>query len=259
MRYTKSPAQLAHISSTAVKSLVGLQDWHRDARLYVPLASYLALVERLFIQLATKWVVQIWPGDLAWVDQVIQHLTAAYTQPERRYHNLVHLTKGLELLEVYLPQIDDKDRLPLVWAWLWHDVVYDPASSTNEEQSVTSSNLMVDKAPSLLFNRRSFKTKTARYIMVTKGHKAKTAAEQLLASVDLSILGADPEEFDEYETNIRLEYGYVPDEAFRSGRLAVLDSFLSRPDIYEFGSLHQRFEIPARLNLERARQKLLPV
>jgi predicted metal-dependent HD superfamily phosphohydrolase len=70
--------------------------------------------------------------------------------------------------------------------------------------------------------------------------------------VDLSILGAPPERFAEYEVQIRQEYAHVPGFLFRLKRRAILQSFLDRPALFSTPRLHQRLEARARANLAAA-------
>lgn len=48
----------------------------------------------------------------------------------------------------------------------------------------------------------------------------------LFLDMDLSILGADHAEFDEYEAAVRREYDWVDDEGWREGRGKVLMGLL---------------------------------
>ena len=78
----------------------------------------------------------------------------------------------------------------------------------------------------------------------------------LLQDIDLSILGADAKLYDLYEGWIRREYDFVPEEAFRKGRSAVLESFLDQGVIYHTAGLREKLELPARENLSRALENL---
>ena len=64
------------------------------------------------------------------------------------------------------------------------------------------------------------------------GAPPETRDEALLLDIDLSILGRDRSRFDEYAEQIRREFAWVPDDAFRSGREAVLGDFLGRERIF---------------------------
>ena len=76
--------------------------------------------------------------------------------------------------------------------------------------------------------------------------------EQLLVDVDLAILGAPPDRFDEYETQVRREYAHVPETDFRARRKRILEGFLSRPRLYATAAFFDSHEQQARANLRRS-------
>jgi predicted metal-dependent HD superfamily phosphohydrolase len=73
-----------------------------------------------------------------------------------------------------------------------------------------------------------------------------------LVDIDLSILGAVPARFDEYERQVRDEYAFVPEELFRRKRAEVLAGFVARARIYSTPFFRDRLEAPARANLGRS-------
>jgi predicted metal-dependent HD superfamily phosphohydrolase len=77
-----------------------------------------------------------------------------------------------------------------------------------------------------------------------------------MVDIDLSILGAAPPRFDEYERQIRREYDWVTPEAFAAGRISVLEGFLARPPIFTTEFFHGQFEQQARANLARSISRL---
>jgi predicted metal-dependent HD superfamily phosphohydrolase len=74
----------------------------------------------------------------------------------------------------------------------------------------------------------------------------------LFLDIDLSILGAVPERFAVYDAAIRREYEHVPDDLYRTGRRAVLKTFLERDPLYLTKTFAVRFEKQARANLAAA-------
>lgn len=83
-----------------------------------------------------------------------------------------------------------------------------------------------------------------------------TADEALLLDVHLSILGAPTARFDEYEAQVRVEYAWVPDEAYRSARGRILRGFLERLALFHTPHFAGLFESSARANLERSLARL---
>jgi predicted metal-dependent HD superfamily phosphohydrolase len=82
------------------------------------------------------------------------------------------------------------------------------------------------------------------------------ADAEVLVDIDLAILGAAAERFDEYEQQIRREYAWVEPALYRQVRSRVLADFLSRPRLYSTARLRQRFEQAARANLRRSIERL---
>ena len=139
-------------------------------------------------------------------------------------------------------------------AALWfHDVIYDTRASDNEEQSAAwaESVLRVGQVA------QDVLTRVCQLIIATK-HQAPPASlsAALVMDIDLSIFGRDPAEFERYEQNIRREYVWVPEAAFREARAAILESFLRRAHVFETAVFRQRYEARARENLVRSIQHL---
>ena len=61
-------------------------------------------------------------------------LIAAYAAPNRHYHNLAHIEDCLDKL-ARIDGLSATEREILTEAIWWHDVVYDPRRSDNEELS----------------------------------------------------------------------------------------------------------------------------
>ncbi len=78
----------------------------------------------------------------------------------------------------------------------------------------------------------------------------------LLVDVDLSILGKSPAQFEDYETSIRREYAWVPQQTFAEKRVEILKRFLARKRIYSTEAMFTRYERQARENLAESIRKL---
>jgi predicted metal-dependent HD superfamily phosphohydrolase len=186
-------------------------------------------------------------------EQLREELLAAWAQPQRRYHTQRHLRDGIALLEPVLALAQRPAEVEM--GWWFHDAIYDPRAGDNERRSA-------DWAESALARGGVDPHARARIdalVMATR-HAAEPADtdQALLVDVDLAILGAVPERFDEYEVEIREEYAWVPAPVFRHKRGEMLRSFLARPAIYATPVLRERFEAQARTNLARALDGLKP-
>jgi len=93
--------------------------------------------------------------------------------------------------------------------------------------------------------------KASKLILATRSHLSEPDdfPTQILQDADLSILGASPKIYARYATAIRHEYGFVPDDAYRAGRRAVLERFLARPKIFYHQIRFADLEKQARANL----------
>ncbi len=183
--------------------------------------------------------------DLLDVDRVLQILIDAYTQPNRHYHNLTHIEHVLNTLDRFSSVL--KNPLAVYLAAWFHDFIYDSQASDNELQSQ-------EAAEALLINIGTSKDlidRVSELILATQGHQIDRhdADRCIFLDADLAILGADPARYDLYQRSIRREYGWVSDEAYRTGRMRVLTSFLQRDRLYHTDLLFNELEAIARHNL----------
>ena len=159
-----------------------------------------------------------------------------------------------ECLREFDPARHLTNNLCAVEAAIWfHDAVYDSRTKDNEEKSAE---LWRDVAAGAGIEARVVE-KVAKLILATKHAATPVDSDaELIADVDLAILGQPAERFDEYERQIREEYAWVPSEAFAAGRGAVLRGFLSRPSIYATEHFRRKYEARARENLRRSLERL---
>lgn len=93
----------------------------------------------------------------------------------------------------------------------------------------------------------------ARLILLTKGHTVPPDDRlgALLVSIDLAVLGGEPEAYDAYAAGVRAEYAFVPEPDFRAGRTRVMQAFLDADAIYPDPAFRARLEARARANITR--------
>jgi len=170
-------------------------------------------------------------------------LATAYSTLGRRYHNLAHIEDCLALL-AQVEGLSAHEREILTEAIWWHDVVYDPTRSDNEELSAQLAERHV---------RADIGSEVGRLIRLTRTHdvKADDRLGAILISIDLSILGAEPARYDAYAAAIRQEFIHVSDADFRAGRANVLRRFAARPVIYPDAGFAATYDQRARDNLVR--------
>ncbi|HEY0350660.1 MAG TPA: hypothetical protein VGC48_00960 [Gemmatimonadales bacterium] len=182
---------------------------------------------------------------------IFANLVVAYAEPARAYHTATHIQDCLAQLDLSRATASRPDD---VEAAIWfHDAVYVPGGSDNEDRSarLAQTALLACGAPPDTSRHISELVLTTRHLTVPRDPDA-----QLLCDIDLSILGREPEIFDEFERRIRREYHWVPDPAYRMARSEVLNGFLGRQSIYQTEYFRTRYETRARTNLERVLSRL---
>jgi predicted metal-dependent HD superfamily phosphohydrolase len=183
------------------------------------------------------------PGDAA--ERAFVGLAARYSEASRFYHNLQHL--GEVLATVVQLRAVTHDFAAVRFAAWFHDAIYDPRASDNEERSA---DLTAEVLGPLAVPAATIAA-ARQLILLTKTHQAAPDDRdgQVLLDADLAILGASPERYAEYRRAIRQEYAWVPEERYRSGRRQVLEGFVRRERIYYLDEMHTAMEEPARRNL----------
>jgi predicted metal-dependent HD superfamily phosphohydrolase len=203
--------------------------------------------------LREQWVATWGALGVAAPEGVFEELLARYGEPQRHYHTARHLEECF----AQLPAVrDEAERPGEVELALWfHDAIYDTKRQDNEERSAEWARAVVAKAGL----GASVGERVAALIMSTR-HDAVPADtdSRIVVDVDLSILGAPPLRFDEYEHDVRDEYGWVPNAVFRRERRKILGRLLSRGELFNTPRMREAFEQRARANLERSLVRLQP-
>ena len=166
-----------------------------------------------------------WEQLLPGVPELGAELLNRWGEPHRRYHDRRHLLQTLEALH----RLDCRDRPVLLAAW-FHDAVYDGVPGSDEEASAALAEELLPAAGI----GSSEVAETARLVRLTAGHEPGPGDHRgaLLCDADLAVLGRDPDSYDRYAADIRLEYRHVDDASFRAGRSAVLRTLLGRERLF---------------------------
>lgn len=216
------------------------------------------------------------------------------TMEKRHYHTLVHLDEMFGYIDVLVPHellmlhhfnttsphetatatVEEETTISaqkmydavITLAVFFHDAIYNPKSSTNEEDSVTlyktfeaellkcihsstdrgtSSSTSLQVPLSARPNSLELYSRHIQdFILATKSHTPTTTVltedetftpSQLLHTVyqnifldaDMAVLGKQPNAYKQYAALIRMEYNHVPHDVYCSKRADVLESFAS--------------------------------
>lgn len=172
-------------------------------------------------------------------------LLGRWSQAHRGYHDLAHLDEVLHRVDVLAGEAREPDAVRLA-AW-YHDAVYDPTVSDNEERSAELATIGLsglDVAPALV-------DEVARLVRLTATHEVTDEDDDgaVLCDADLAVLAAAPARYTAYVDGVRQEYGHLDDATFARGRAAVLHRLLDRPALFRTALGREQWETAARENL----------
>ncbi|MFF4352184.1 hypothetical protein [Streptomyces sp. NPDC001530] len=181
------------------------------------------------------------PDPVPYADNLLNR----WQEPQRHYHTVAHLTAVLDHIDVLEKYADDPDVVRLA-AW-FHDAVYLPDRSENEERSAHLAERALPEA-------RVSEAKTeevARLVRLTVTHDPADDDRngQVLCDADLAILAASPSAYAAYTAAVRQEYAFVPNDAFREGRAAILRQLLALPRLFHTPHGATEWEATARYNI----------
>ena len=182
---------------------------------------------------------------------VLHEVLRRYAEPHRAYHTAQHLEECREFFQRARAGAEDPGAVQIA---LWfHDAIYDTHRSDNEGRSADWAVRVLAGAGAL-----SGLQDSVRGLIHATTHNTAPASRDaaLTADIDLSVLGAVPTRFDEYERQVRHEYAWVPEFAFRRARARILRELQARARIYFTDYFHELLEEPARANLERSIARL---
>ena len=183
--------------------------------------------------------------------EVAGALARRLREPHRRYHTAEHVAEVMSEIESLLAAASTAHGDAVRLAGWFHDAVYDPGAPTgaNEEASARLATSEVRRAGLGI----DLAEETGRLVRATATHVVAVGDESaaVLVDADLAILAAPSGRYDCYVRQIRAEYGRLDDDAWRSGRTAVLRRFLASPELFRIGADRDQRDVRARANMAR--------
>jgi predicted metal-dependent HD superfamily phosphohydrolase len=153
--------------------------------------------------------------------KTIFKLKEAWNEPRRRYHNEDHLYQILKDLEKSKSKVSSVQWKSLVIAAFFHDAIYVPGNSNNEDQSIK---IFLES-----FLGKRFDMVKAIKEMIKATQFRVVPADKLVKifwEADNAGFQGPFESFLETEKKIRLEFGHVSLHTYKKGRLKFLNSCL---------------------------------
>jgi len=161
------------------------------------------------------------------------------------YHNLDHLSFMFRLLDNYRSMM--QNHAIVDFAVFFHDVVYIPGSTIDEEKNALY-------ARDMLFSMGTgFTTvdEVNRLITASKDHVVEAGARDDLhffLDADMAILGSDKESYKRYRKGVAKDYDSIDPKLYLQGRLAFLRELVGKR-IFSTDEMHQRFHQRAQTNI----------
>ena len=184
-----------------------------------------------------------------------RNLLDRWSEPQRRYHTVDHLLAVLDRVGELAPHAAASDLDAVLLAAWFHDAVYRPDRSENEERSAH----LAERALPEAGVPQGRTAEVARLVRLTVDHDPAPddANGELLCDADLAVLAGTPAEYGRYAAAVREEYAFVPEDDFRRGRAGVLGQLLGMPRLFRTAYGRENWEPAARRNLATEMELLL--
>ena len=152
----------------------------------------------------------------------INTVLAMWNEAHRSYHNLNHLNDLISQINENKSNFSEKEYEKLMLTAIFHDIVYDPSSSTNEKDSANFlMECAVDKNNKDILD-------VEKMILDTKTHESTTNLSESFNSYDMNIVERDFDQLLDWEKGISEEFSVYPKVQYKEGRLKFLESLLDK-------------------------------
>lgn len=161
----------------------------------------------------------------------------------RFYHNLDHIADIIKLInnfDFYGKKNEwYHDKATLLYAAIFHDIVYDPRSKTNEEESAKfASEILKGDEEEFIIEQ------VIKIILATKTHTVFNSwVEELFCQFDLNSFEKSFNSVLEDERKIRKEYDWVDWSLYQSTRPEILGKFLKSTLLSDHAKQNIQYEI----------------
>lgn len=205
--------------------------------------------------LRKKWTALLikYTQDTNYIETACDKILSHYTSHARHYHNEFHILKMLNSAEYFRDFGVNFDQI--LFAVWFHDVIYNPLKTNNEEKSAKFASQILKKieyADAAMVSDMILRTKNHFYRAPNESPELK-----VLLDLDLETMGSKPETYLINTSNIRKEYHIYPDSIFKKGRTHVLKQFLDSDSIYRTEIFKEKYENQAFINISEELKHLV--
>ena len=190
------------------------------------------------------WQRNLLPGANDDSAAIFQQIVAAYAEPQRHYHTMVHIDHCLTMLDQCHHLIGNPDAVELsIW---FHDIIYEIGASDNEARSAELYlQLSEHHHPAELRER-------VNHLIMAPLHLSESIDDkdtQFMVDIDLSSFALPWTEFLRDSEKIRLENPQMSNADYHKKARKFQRSLLRRKQFYLSDFFFQRLETQARQNL----------
>lgn len=151
----------------------------------------------------------------------IKTILSMWNESHRHYHTLDHLNDIIDQINENKSKFDEMEYEKLLLTAIFHDCVYDPMSSQNEEKSA---NFLLECA---IDKKNEDILEIYDAIIDTKNHDSDTELAEVFNQFDMNIVERNFDELLEWENGIYEEFKIVGD-IYKENRLLFLESLLDK-------------------------------
>lgn len=213
------------------------------------------------IELRLAWSQVAPPGNRS--DEVFDDVVGRHRQAHRHYHGVRHVVWVVRHVQAIAAAYDlatpPFDMGVAIASAFFHDAVYDPRATDNEERSAELATRQLNtlgwpaERVALVYN---IIVATAGHLDVNAVDGSRSVERDVLLDADLAVLGSDATEYQAYITGVRSEYGHLDDAQWRHGRGDVLTALLGRSTLYRTERARAWWDAQARANMTAERAAL---
>lgn len=258
------PKELSDLSSSLVKSLIGIKGWEKEVFNMVPLRVFEDLIKnnlKCFHEYVGSFVEDFNKHFMTDLHSfvLIDKIKEYYDGKIRRfYHNLEHLNNCFKWFEIisHVVSFTEEDKLALKAAILFHDSIYEIGDNVdpgnNERKSGTEAiNFFMEydhKFSDLVYHI----IKATDYSDPTDYVRYSTL-EPYMRDIDLAELASNYDNFTENTMKVMCEYMYIgnysPSEVV-NGRIKFLENF-SKRKLFSTKYFSDKLEQTAHENIKK--------
>ncbi len=192
-------------------------------------------------------------SDIPKINELYHTIEQAYK--DRYFHNLYHLKNMFEKLLEVKGHIQDWNSI--VFSVFYHDIIYDPTSLINEENSAF---LAVEELKKIGVQEEQL-NKIKQQILSTGSHTNPTSLSDIdyLIDADFCLLGSPWIIYDSNGYLIRQEFELLSDIDWSKGRKKFLKGLLNRDSIFLTKHFMNNYENKAIENITRDLTNLMKI